>query len=299
VTTTTSSRTSSRTSNNGKATSIHKETVKIEEVTPAKAQQWLEGNVDNRKLREDRVLAHARVLQAGEWELGESAIVFDDQGVLINGQHRLSAVIVSGIPARFIILRGVPSQTQEIMDTGLGRNLADQLTRRGLVVSHANILSGALYWTHQLAYNEETGNVHYSEPSERPTLRQLLQIWEKHEDMADHVRPVSRLRSATKVRPGPACALRYRLFAVDPEEAEMFFDIWTTGENLKRDDPILRLREWTLEDARLRGVRGRAPTYRFMAMSLKAWNLWRDQMPCQKLIWVFSPSKKEVWPIPH
>jgi hypothetical protein len=295
--------TATTTSTNGKRTRRQAltgtETVSIEEVTPALATEWLEGNVDNRKFREDRAMAYARTIKAGEWELGESAIVFDDQGVLINGQHRLSAVVIAELPVRFIVLRGVPSKTQEVMDTGLGRNLADQLTRRGLVISHANILSGALYWTHQMAYNEATGNVHYSEPSERPTLRQLLNIWDRHQDMAEHVKPTSRLRATTKVRPGPACGLRYRLFQVDPEEAAMFFDLWTSGENLRRDDPIMRLREWTLEDARLRGVRGRAPTYRMMAMSLKAWNMWRDQVPCNKLTWVFSPSKKEPWPIPH
>lgn len=295
--TTSTSTTANEVSANGKAT--NKETVRIEEVTPAKAQRWLEGNVDNRKLRDDRVMAHARTLQAGDWELSDSAIVFDDQGVLINGQHRLTAVVVTGITARFIILRGVPSKAQEVMDTGLSRNLADQLHRHGIRTGEANVLSGALYWTHQMAYNERTGNVHYSEPSERPTLRQLLHIWENHEDMQEHVKPVLRLRTTTKVRPGPVTALRYRLFQIDAEEAELFFEQWRTGENLGRNDAVYRLREWTIEDARLRGVRGRAPTYRMVAMALKAWNLYRDQMPTAKLTWVFSPTKKEAWPTPH
>jgi hypothetical protein len=186
------------------------------------------------------------------------------------------------------------------MDTGLGRNLADQLTRRGLAIGQANILSGGLYWIHQMAYNEKTGNVHYSEPSERPTLRQLLAIWERNQDdLIDHVKPVGRLRYTTKVRPGPALAIRYRLSQIDAEEAELFFDSWTEGAGLAKNDAIWRLREWTLEDARLRSVRGRAPTYRMVAMTFKAWNYWRDQVPINKLTWVFSPTKKEPWPIPH
>ena len=91
-------------------------TVTIERVTPTQAKQWLQGNVDNRKLRETRVVFFTRLLQEDEWELTGDAIVFADQGILINGQHRLTAVVVSKVPAQFLVLRGVPSKTQEVMD---------------------------------------------------------------------------------------------------------------------------------------------------------------------------------------
>jgi hypothetical protein len=276
-----------------------KETVRIMEVKPSQAQKWLEGNTDNRKFREDRALAYARIIEAGDWELTGDAIVFDDQGVLINGQHRLTAIVVSGIPARLIVLRGVPTKTQEVMDTGLGRNLADQLHRRGLSPGQSTVLSGALYWTHQIAYAERTGNVHYSTPAERPSLRQLLALYDKNQEMTDLIKPVYRLRNGTKVRPGPGVAILHRLRKIDAEEADLFFERWGTGVDLKRDDPILRLREWTIEDARTAGVRGRAPAYRMVAMTFKAWNLWRDGLTTSKLGWTFSPTKKEPWPVPR
>ena len=62
-----------------------KPVVAIETVTPTKAKNWLQGNVDNRRLRESRVIFFSRLLQEGEWELTGDAIVFDTEGILING----------------------------------------------------------------------------------------------------------------------------------------------------------------------------------------------------------------------
>jgi hypothetical protein len=289
-------RTRTRTSTNGKVT--HRETVGIEEIDPETAQRWLEGNVDNRVLRESRVVKLGGILQRDEWELTGDAIVFDDQDVLLNGQHRLSAIVVTGIPARLLVLRGVPSKAQEVMDQGLSRNLGDQLHRRG--VSYAFVISGGLHWLHQMRYNEATGGAHYVDSAEHPTLRQLLAI---HEETAPHLEElapsINKLRYYTKVRPGPTLALRYRLGQIDETEAQLFFDSWREGTGLAKDDPIFRLREWCMADARFRSTKGRTPAYRYVAYVLVAWNRWRDQVPMRQLTWHFTPSQKDPWPTPH
>lgn len=278
-----------------------KETCRIQEVTPAQAQKWLEGNVDNRNLREPRVLQHAQVLQRGEWELTGDCLVFDEDGTLLNGQHRLSAVVVSGIPARFVILRGVPAKTQEVMDTGLARTLGDQLQRRG--VPYYTYVSSALFWLHRMAYSEATGVAHYADPGQRPTFRQLLNLYEDNKELADEAKAIGRHVNNLKVRAGATLALYHRLKQVDDEnidaEVDLFFDKWVTGAELKASDPIYRLREWCLEDAAKRHTRGRAPDYRFVAYAITAWNKWRDGEPVRQLKWVYSPTTRMSWPIPH
>ena len=281
---------------NGQARS--RETVRIEEITPKRAQAWLEGNVDNRKLRESGVIKLSGILQRGEWELTGDAVVFDDQGVLINGQHRLTAVVVTGIPARLIILRGVPSKTQEVMDQGLQRSLGDQLYRRG--VPNSKTVASALAWLYQFEYNEETGNVHYADQSSmRPTYRQLLSRFERSPELVELATGVHKLVYYTKVRPGPTLAIRYRLSQIDAKEAEMFFDHWREGIGLDPDSPIWRLREWCMADARSRSTRGRAPAYRYCAYAFTAWNKWRDGIPVKQLVWHFTPSQRDAWPTPR
>jgi hypothetical protein len=274
-----------------------KPTVAIERVTPKQAQAWLEGNVDNRKLRETRVLFFARLLQEGEWELTGDALVFDDKGILINGQHRLSAIVVSGVTASFLILRGVPSKAQEVMDQGLSRNLADQLHRRQ--VPYAISVAGSLQWLYQMSYIERTGNVHYPNGSLRPSLRELLALFEQHPELPEEAGRIYKIVYHIKVRHGPTLALYHRLKSVDTEEAEIFFKHLDEGAGLAKNDPIWRLREWCLTDVRTRNTTGRAPTYRYMAMVLKTWNLWREGKTVNKIAWAYSGARKDPWPTPQ
>jgi len=282
---------------NGKS----KETARIQEVSPTLAKRWLEGNVDNRNLREPRVLQHAQVLQRGEWELTGDAIVFDEDGTLLNGQHRLTAVVVTGIPARFIVLRGVPSKAQEVFDSGLTRTLGDQLQRRG--VPYYTYISSALFWLHRLKYSEETNVAHYAEPSLRPSFRQLLSIYEHNKEIVDEVPKISRHVANLKVRAGATLAIHHRLLEIDdlniPEEVDIFFEKWLTGEDLKASDPIYRLREWCLDDAAKRHTKGRAPDYRYVAYVMRAWNHWRDGEQIRHISWSYTPTKRMAWPIPH
>jgi hypothetical protein len=279
------------------------ETVRIMEVTPAQAQKWLEGNVDNRNLREPRVLQYAQILQRHEWELTGDAIVFDEDGTLLNGQHRLSAIVVTGIPARLIILRGVPAKSQEVMDTGLARTLSDQLQRRG--VPYYTFVSGALFWLHRMEYAEKTGHPHYADQSQRPTFRQLLALYENHKTLAEQTSKVSKLVNNLKLRAGATLAIYHRLRLLQledpniPQEVEIFFRSWLEGTDLKANDPIFRLREWCLEDAAKRHTRGRAPDYRYVAYVIIAWNKWRDGEPVRQLKWTYTPSARMAWPVPH
>ena len=277
-------------------TPVRKPTVTIETVTPRKAKEWLQGNVDNRKLRETRVLFLSGLLHEDEWELTGDAIVFDEQGVLINGQHRLSAVVVANKSAQFLVLRGVPSKAQEVMDQGLSRNLADQLHRRS--VTYPNVVGGALNWLFQMEYIERTNKVHYADPSMRPSLRQLLHLYEQNPELPEEASDLNKLVYYTKVRHGPTLALYHRLLGIDEEEATLFFKMWQEGTELAKNDPIWRLREWTINDARLRSSRGRSPTYRFMAVSLKAWNAWREGRTIQTLKWNYTSMHKDPWPTP-
>jgi hypothetical protein len=284
-------------SQNGSA----KEKVTIMLVTPKQAQAWLEGNVDNRSLRENRVLHLSQILQRGEWELTGDAIVFDEDGTLLNGQHRLSAVVVTGISARFLVLRGVPPKAQEVMDQGLARTLGDQLQRRG--VPYYTYVSSALFWLHRMEYSEATGVAHYAEPTMRPSFRQLLKLYEENLDLADEAPRIGKHVSNLKVRAGATLAVYHRLKKIEDEnietEVDIFFENWLRGEGMRASDPVYRLREWTLEDAAKRHTRGRAPDYRFVAYVITAWNKWRDGEPVRQLKWVYTPTSRMAWPVPH
>lgn len=273
------------------------ETVRIETVTPAMAEKWLAGNVRNRHLRPSRVASHVGILQRGEWELTGDAIVFDEEGTLINGQHRLSAIAEVGRSARLVVLRGVPTRAQDVMDAGLKRSVGDVLRLRGYTRWFG--LAAALNWLYRLDYIEETGNVHYASPGDRPTAPQLLYLLEECSDLPEYLKGAeSLIKRARKLglRLGMTTAVWYRMAEVDAEEAEAFFESLRTGLELKATDPIYQLRRILLNDS---SAIGRMGDYRQAALICKAWNSWREGKPVQNLAWKFGGTQREAFPIPR
>jgi hypothetical protein len=105
------------------------------EVTPAMAKKWLENNFRNRPLKGDTVKAYARDMALGRWVYTHQGIAFNDKDELIDGQHRLNAIVVSGVEfVRMMVTFGLPSQvegqemtTMDAVDRGATRSVGDQL----------------------------------------------------------------------------------------------------------------------------------------------------------------------------
>jgi hypothetical protein len=105
------------------------------DITPALAEKWLNNNFRNRPLREDTVKAYARDMINGVWVPTHQGIAFNDRDELIDGQHRLRAIVLSGCTVRMMVTFGLPSQidgkemtTMDAVDRGATRSVADQLT---------------------------------------------------------------------------------------------------------------------------------------------------------------------------
>ena len=67
----------------------------VMEVGPDLAARWLDGNTHNRPLKQTLVDRFVRDMQAGRWRLTHQGIAFDADGMLIDGQHRLWAIVIS------------------------------------------------------------------------------------------------------------------------------------------------------------------------------------------------------------
>lgn len=102
-------------------------------MTPELAQKYLDTQVLNRKLNPDWVAALARSIEKGEWILDGNSIKMDDNGHLIDGQHRLQAVVLSGMTVEMEVKSGFPSDAINVIDTFTRpRSMSDILTLRGI-----------------------------------------------------------------------------------------------------------------------------------------------------------------------
>ncbi|HWH83197.1 MAG TPA: hypothetical protein VNU71_13280 [Burkholderiaceae bacterium] len=97
----------------------------VEKVTPQKAEAWLNQNKTNRKLREGVAEKYADDMTNSRWTQCTAPIAFYKDGDLADGQHRLFAVSLSGVPQTFIVLRDLDRKDGLNIDTGLSRDLVD------------------------------------------------------------------------------------------------------------------------------------------------------------------------------
>ena len=101
-------------------------TTDILEITPDLAALFLEErNTGNRRLRESHVRKLAADMKAGRWKETHQGIAFSKAGRLLDGQHRLAAVVEAGVPVRMMVTQGVSEDSYIAMDQGANRSVAD------------------------------------------------------------------------------------------------------------------------------------------------------------------------------
>jgi hypothetical protein len=99
----------------------------IQNVTPEKAKKWLENqHRHQRPIRMSVVDRYAKMMAAGEWITTAQGITFDTDGKLIDGAHRLNAVIAYGNPVFMRITNGEDPKSFLVYDCGVGRTASDR-----------------------------------------------------------------------------------------------------------------------------------------------------------------------------
>jgi hypothetical protein len=99
--------------------------IRIETITPKKAEAYLNTNRSNRKLRDGVVERYADDMAKGRWTRCPAPICFYDDGDVADGQHRLWAIVESGVPQSFPVARGFTREDGLNIDTGLNRSIID------------------------------------------------------------------------------------------------------------------------------------------------------------------------------
>lgn len=116
-------------------------------------------NGSNRTLRTAFVEGHARAMERGEWKSGNDCLMFTEDGTRINGEHRLTAVVLyaermnpnnlaeTSVP--FLVLTGQPPEMADIVDGGASRSLVDTAVINGTIKKNDTVSAKAL----KLIYN--------------------------------------------------------------------------------------------------------------------------------------------------
>lgn len=237
-------------------------------ITPAIATEWLRCNKNNRPVRKRHVEFLASEIINGNWQVNGQAIVIAEDEQVLDGQHRLFAIIEAGKPIQSLVVYGITPEAFRTIDTGAKRTGADALALHFHEYARHTItaVAGAVQWCSRLdrqvihgqgARISNTDVIEYVK--DHPTL---LQCAETIGGYPLDARPISH---------GCGTAL-YEMFSrKHQEQATLFIRRFFTGEELSRTDPEYLLRAAFIRDAeRVRKL----PLEIRMRMCIKGWN-WR------------------------
>ena len=253
-------------------------------VTPPIARVILMHNTSNRAIVAAGVAEWSVALRKRAWEENGEPIIIAVTGELNDGQHRLTAVVETGIPLRTLIVVGVSRQSRKTVDTGKKRTPGHVLGMSG--VANATLAASAL----KLLLNFEAG-LHLQ------THRQAFEIELAHAshpaitEGSNHACKAARL---FKQSLGLFTCLHYMMARVDAAKAGLFFEMLFTGIGfVDKDHPVARLR------ARLQSnmaAKGKLPAMEVAAIIIKAWNAFVEGRTIDALRWRTVGDAPESFP---
>lgn len=118
------------------------EDLAIVTITPDMANRLLKFNTHNRPKQINRVREYTDDMKAGKFCLSESAIGFDSDGVLTNGQTRLQACVEANVPFKSIVCTVLEQNIH--MDTGNVRKIIDNIILNGAAEGYIRVNENSL-----------------------------------------------------------------------------------------------------------------------------------------------------------
>lgn len=239
-------------------------------ITPQMAKEWLAHNTHNRRLSKRLVSLLARDMASGNWQLNGDAIRFNGDGMLIDGQHRLMAIVESGQKVKSLVITGLPKRVQETVDMGRKRSPGDVLELRGHAYATALAAAAARL------LDVKRG----SQDKGRSTTAEILAVIERHPKLPSSV------ETCHHAYPVPASimsAVHYitnHMIRGRKDEAEAFVNVLMNGKPAFKDDPAHKFREKLI---RVRAAKQHLRTWEMLASTLRIWNAFVTREPLEKI----------------
>jgi hypothetical protein len=244
-------------------------------VTPVLAAHILEKNDMNRTIRQDHVDKMARDLVSGKWNPRTAPpCLFAKDGTCMDGQHRFYAVLMSGVSVMMEFREGLDKSEMATIDVGRTRTFQDVLRIDGRS-DVSELATSARYWFNYLNRQVTVNRaISHSE---------LLDLLDRNPKIAQYVQEGNKYRRArTLLSPGIWGFVYSAAAMTDPDKARMFAEQFDSGQDLKKGNPALTLRERASQN---RAARARLRPLVLVVYAIKAWNAYVNGRQLSILKW--------------
>lgn len=203
---------------------------RLRTITPDEARKLLERNTGNRLMRATWVDHLARAITEGKWMVTHQGIAISADGRLLDGQHRLQAIIQAGRAVDMLVTSGVEEDAFRWIDGGRSRTMGDRVK----LVDNAHL--------NKAAVGIVTNYYRCALGKQSPRADEIEDAFLKFSDSFLYAAAVitRRVRLVTTLPLGAALAVFH---VYSSEKAVQAAELLLAGANMSPGHPILALRE--------------------------------------------------------
>ena len=263
---------------------IDQDTSRVECISPVMAEYWLTQNMPfNRKVSIELVNRLAEAISNGYWCKNGETIKFNNKNQLIDGQHRLHAIVKSGISVESYVVRGVSDERAFLtIDDGKKRSLSCSLNSTGKKNTKTTAGIGKLYY--QLTHCKDINCFRISNVSLENII--LFEFVNSLPNMDEAVRMAMCLQ---KICPASVMGTALLVFMeIDLNQTCLFFDMMRDNEYPSSNHPIKILRDQLIFN--------KHPRTEKLALIFKTWNYMQAGKTVKNIRW--RPANGEKFPVP-
>lgn len=222
--------------------------MRVVSINPKRAAELLALSAGNRPIRKLLVARYAKEMAMGSWKLSPEPIIVTKKGRLVQGHHRLHAVILSGCTVEFMLCEDADDGIVMVLDTGRSRTLSDRLnayapdraTRRIIndLPGRGVRLAAIISFVYKAIMGEST-----------PSTDEALRIIHFYDEALTSVLDLctnDRLLCRAACMSAFVLALQAATSAQQKTAIINFIQSVSTGEMLERGEPAYALREYLL-----------------------------------------------------
>lgn len=215
-------------------------------VSPERARELLDisakTNFQNRNLSSHLVNRYASDMKEGKWQPTGQTISIASDGAIIDGQHRLNAIVKAGVPVEINFIRNVSKQTFDCYDIGKIRTNKDILNIAGYD-KYAHAITGGLGLLVSYLINGNNAFLRNKFTQRRRyfyIFEPILKIY--YQKLTEGACWYSTSNNQRLISQGSSVFFYFIFTFINDEKGCLFFQKIKEGTGLEKGDPVFALR---------------------------------------------------------
>ena len=209
-------------------------------ITPELAKKMLEKNTINREINKAGLEFLVNEMTENRFKYNGESIIVSKNGNLMDGQHRLLAIVKSGVSVYINIVDGIEEETMSTIDTGTVRTAASVFSLNG--IKSSNYVSAI---TKQIITKQDTNRRHMNGKKIKESNQELFNFFNMRKETISsmYLFCQSLNKSNLKVMSITMAASYLYLFSLEDKRAKNFIRELYNGNQETSSNAAIKLRD--------------------------------------------------------